>query len=117
MPEPRIVTVHLAGHPQMGGLYQTCPRCGYILQDFTGSGVVVVDVATDPAADTTLPTWPEGERIGVFDQAGGATQRTPQFVHDAEVGPSRRGAEASEGAGGVDAPEPVAPGAQHGGGE
>lgn len=56
-------TIHVAGPPQFGGLYQTCTRCGHVLQDYTG-GMPMVAV-TEEATDVSLPVWPEGERIAV----------------------------------------------------
>lgn len=58
-------TIHLAGTPQLGGLYQRCARCGHVLQDYT-DGLPMVIEGDDP----TLPTWTEGRRIAV---AGNAT--------------------------------------------
>lgn len=60
-----MTTLHTAGPPQFGGLYQACTRCGYVLQDYTGSQPMVVD-----GEDTTIATWPEGRRIA---ERGNAT--------------------------------------------
>lgn len=60
-------TVHLAGPPQLGGLYQECARCGHVLQDYTGGEVGVV---AEPGASTDIAHWTEGERIAT---AGNAT--------------------------------------------
>lgn len=59
-----MTTVHIAGPPQLGGLYQECTRCGYVLQDYTGSQPMVVD-----GEDTTISAWPEGRRIAVRGNA------------------------------------------------
>jgi len=64
-----IATIHVAGPPQLGGLYQTCTRCGHVLQDYTGSQPMVPE-----GEDPTIPTWPEGQRIAV---SGNATWTIP----------------------------------------
>lgn len=58
-------TIHLAGPVQMGGLYQECSRCGFVLQDYTGGQPMVPE-----GMDTSIPVWPVGRRISV---AGNAT--------------------------------------------
>jgi hypothetical protein len=65
-----IITVHVAGPPMHGNLYQECARCGIVLQDYTGRELMVAVDSEDPAPDTTIPAWPEGERIG---RLGGVT--------------------------------------------
>ncbi|WP_155353169.1 hypothetical protein [Acrocarpospora macrocephala] len=62
-------TIHIAGPAQLGGLYQTCERCGFVLQDYTGSTPMVVE-----GEDPTIASWPEGGRIGVI---GNATYTLP----------------------------------------
>lgn len=67
MPEP--ATVHTAGPPQLGGLYQACTRCGHVLQDYTG-GMPMVAVTDDAdAQDVSLGVWPEGERVATSGPA------------------------------------------------
>jgi hypothetical protein len=58
-----IITVHIAGPPQLGGAYQECVRCGHVLEDYTGREVMVA-VEPGDTAPPTLPCWPEGKRIG-----------------------------------------------------
>jgi hypothetical protein len=48
----------------MGGLYQECARCGYVLQDFTGGVIMVPD-----GQDAGIPTFPEGWRLVVRGNA------------------------------------------------
>lgn len=57
-----MITIHIAGPPQAGGLYQECARCGHVLQDYTGH-----QLYTPEGDDTTIAHWPEGRRIGVND--------------------------------------------------
>lgn len=59
-----IATIHVAGPPQLGGLHQQCARCGHVLQDYTGSQLMVPD-----GQDTTIPSWAEGRRVGVRENA------------------------------------------------
>ncbi|MEV0616147.1 hypothetical protein AB0I81_22730 [Nonomuraea sp. NPDC050404] len=59
-----MTTVHVAGPPQMGGLYQECSRCGYVLQNFTGGMIMVPE-----GQDTEIPTFPEGRRIVISGKA------------------------------------------------
>lgn len=63
-----IATIHVAGEVQLGGLYQECSRCGFVLQDYAGRQVATVVEPGQPAP--TLPAWPVGKRIGM---AGPAT--------------------------------------------
>lgn len=60
----RNATIHVAAPPQLGGLHQACSRCGHVLQDYTGGQLMVPD-----GQDTTIPTWAEGRRVGVADNA------------------------------------------------
>ncbi|SFK92182.1 hypothetical protein SAMN05216275_14141 [Streptosporangium canum] len=59
-----IATIHLAGPPQLSGLYQACVRCGHVLQDYTGRQVMVPE-----GQDPTLAVWPEGHRIAISGNA------------------------------------------------
>lgn len=59
-----MTIVHIAGPPRMGGLFQECARCGYVLQNYTGSVLMVPD-----GQDTGIPTLPEGRRIVISGNA------------------------------------------------
>jgi hypothetical protein len=78
-------TVHVAGPVQLGGHYQECARCGHVLQDYTGSEVMV----PEGQADLGLPSWPEGLPIAV---EGGATwvkgADVPLAEHETECRPA-----------------------------
>lgn len=65
-----MTAVHIAGPPQMGGLYQTCSRCGYVLQDYTGGQVMV----PEDQADRGIGIWSVGKRVAVN---GDASWRVP----------------------------------------
>lgn len=54
-------TVHVAGPVQLGGLYQQCARCGYVLQDYTGGQVMV----PEGQASQGIPAWAVGGRVAV----------------------------------------------------
>lgn len=68
-----VATVHVAGPPQLGGLFQDCARCGHVLQDYTGSEVMV-SVEPGDTAPPTIGHWQEGGRIA---QVGNATYVVP----------------------------------------
>ncbi|MFC6081015.1 hypothetical protein [Sphaerisporangium aureirubrum] len=55
-----MITIHVAGEPQMGGLYQQCARCGHVLQDFTGSQPMVPE-----GQDSAIPYWTPGRPVAV----------------------------------------------------
>lgn len=76
-------TIHIAGPPQLGGLYQQCARCGHVLQDYTGSMPMVVE-----GQDPTVPTWIEGQRIGVY--GGAMWMLGPDIPLDADEAECRR---------------------------
>ncbi|MGP4092976.1 hypothetical protein [Nonomuraea sp. KM90] len=62
-----MTTVHIAGPPRMGGLYQECSRCRYVLQNYTGGMVMVPD-----GQDAEIPHFPEGWRIVISGNAAWA---------------------------------------------
>ncbi|MDX3111387.1 hypothetical protein [Nonomuraea angiospora] len=62
-----MTTVHVAGPPQMGGLYQECARCRYVLQDYTGGAVMIPE-----GQDLGIPHFPEGRRIAISGNAAWA---------------------------------------------
>lgn len=78
------VIVHIAGPPRMGGLFQECARCGYVLQNYTGSVVMV----PEDQADRGIPSFPEGRRLVV---SGNATwvkaDDAPLESHEADCRP------------------------------
>lgn len=69
-----MTTVHIAGPPQMGGLYQVCIRCGHVLQDYTDGQPMVVD-----GEDTAIATWPEGQRIAIRGNATWVMSNTAEL--------------------------------------
>ncbi|MEU4578982.1 hypothetical protein [Nonomuraea sp. NPDC023979] len=59
MSEP--IVIHVAAEPTFGGLYQECSRCGYVLQDYTGSHPMV----PEDDAGMGIPFWSVGRPVAV----------------------------------------------------
>ncbi|MER7063969.1 hypothetical protein [Streptomyces albidoflavus] len=80
-----MTTVHVAGPPQMGGLYQECARCSYVLQDYTGGAIMI----PEDQADTGIPTFPEGWRIVISGNAAWAKAEDAELCeHETECRPT-----------------------------
>lgn len=54
-------TIHIAGEPRFGGLFQDCARCGYVFQDYTGRQ----PMAHEEDAGLGIPYWTVGSRVAV----------------------------------------------------
>ncbi|MGP3914353.1 hypothetical protein [Nonomuraea sp. 10N515B] len=60
-----MATIHIAGEPRFGGLYQDCARCGHVFQDYTGGEVMTLE----EDAGLGIPYWTVGNRIAVNGNA------------------------------------------------
>ena len=75
-----MTTVHIAGEPRFGGLFQDCSRCGYVFQDLTGSQPMV----PEDQAGLGIPYWTVGGRVAVNGNASWALLDDAE-LDDAEI--------------------------------